>query len=373
MGRIISRHSITAVIGIGVLVIASVALMLLVSRPGRTQSEKPSSRVAQVTTQVLTPQPWQESFRTYGVVKPVEEIDLAIDFAATVETVHFEEGQRVEAGTKLIEFDPRKRQLKLEQANAVVDDARVRLNEARNDLQRAVKLRQGGVVTTDEHQQCEANYRSTEARLAEALAAQALAQRELDENTLLSPVSGLVASRSVEPGETVMPGEALAKVQVVETVRVVTYVSERDINSLRVGATAAVAAAAAPGELYGARIESLGATADSKTGNFSVKLTVSNEHGLLRDGMTARVTLQGITVDDALIVPRTALADRNRRRVVYVVRDGKAVEIQPALAIDTGEAYLVLAGLSAGDEVILNGDAEIIDGTPVEPVSGSGT
>ena len=84
-------------------------------------------------------------------------------------------------------------------------------------------------------------------------------------------------------------------------------------------------------------------------------------------------TLQGITVDNALILPRTALADRNRRRVVYVVRDGRAVETQPVLAIDTGETYLVLDGLAAGDEVILGGDAEIIDGTPVEPVSGGGS
>jgi len=373
MTRVVRKQSITMVLGVLGLVVAGAALVWLASSARQTEPENlPPARIAKVTTKVLRPQPWKESFRTFGVVRPLEEVDIAIDFAATVRKVHFEEDQRVEAGAVLIEFDPGKRQLKLEQADAVVEDAKVRLTKARQDMERATTLHRRDVITNEEFQQSQTNLNSAEAQLAEALAARRLAQREVDENVLRSPASGLVASRSVEPGETVMPGKTLGTVQVVDMVRVVTYVSERDINSLRVGAEAAVTSAGVRGRRYEARIESIGTTADPQTGNFPVKITVQNENGLLRDGMTARVRLEGIPVSDALLVPRTALADRNRRRVVYKVVDGKAVETEPVLVLTLGESYLVLDGLAADDEIILDGHAGIIDGSPVETVSGGG-
>ena len=198
------------------------------------------------------------------------------------------------------------------------------------------------------------------------MAAQRLAERELTESRVLSPVSGIVDRRLVEPGETVMPGQLLGSVQVVDRVRVRVHVGEREVNDLRVGAVAEVRSAGVPGRVYQARIEAVGIKADPQTGNFPVKLTLSNEDGLLRPGMTARVQLQGLTHSDTLLIPDEALVDRRRRRVVYVVRDGKAVEVEPLLRASVGDEIPVLGGLHPGDRLVVAGMEQLIDGSPVK-------
>jgi len=333
--------------------------------------EQPAAReprIPQVQTLILEPQTWQQTLEAYGVVEPAEDVAITVDFSAPVEAVHFEEGQRVDQGQMLIELDDRKRALRLEQAGTAVEEARAGLGEARRDLERRQGLADRGSVSREILDRSQVALRRVTARYEDALAAQRLAERELTESRVLSPVSGIVDRRLVEPGETVMPGQLLGSVQVVDRVRVRVHVGEREVNDLRVGAVAEVRSAGVPGRVYQARIEAVGIKADPQTGNFPVKLTLSNEDGLLRPGMTARVQLQGLTHSDTLLIPDEALVDRRRRRVVYVVRDDKAVEIEPLLRASVGEEIPVLDGLHPGDRLVVAGMEQLIDGSPVKVI-----
>jgi RND family efflux transporter MFP subunit len=252
---------------------------------------------------------WQQILDAYGVVEPAEDVAITVDFSAPVKTVHFEEGQQVEQGQLLIELDSRKRDLRLRQAVTAVE-----------------------------------------------------------ESLVLSPASGIIDRRSVEPGETVMPGQLLGSVQAVDRVRVRVHVGEREVNDLRVGADAEVRSPGVRGRIYQAKVEAVGIKADAETGNFPVKLTLPNEDGLLRPGMTARVRLWGLTNAHALLIPDDALVDRRRRRVVYVVRDGRAVEVEPLLRASVGERIPVLEGLKAGARLVVEGMEQLVEGSPVEVV-----
>ena len=334
---------------------------------GPDQEARPvAPRIPKVKTITLEPEAWTQSIRTYGVIEPAEEVDITIDFSATVRSVTFKEGQRIEAGATLMEFDARKRSLRLQQAESVVSDARAGLNRARGKLQRRRALFENRNIGVEEYRLSMADFDSAKARFEQALAARKLAERELGETTLSSPVGGVVARRAVEPGQTVMPGTQLATIQTVDTVRAVAHVTEKDVNALRVGAEAEVTTPGVRGVLYPARIESIGAKADPRTGNFAVKLTVANNDGLLRDGMTARVEIEGVSISDTLLVPRRALVDRRLHRVVYTVVEGRAVEVEPVFAATIGDRLPVLDGLDAGDRLIVDGLESVIDGTRVE-------
>ena len=327
-------------------------------------------RVPAVRTMVLEPREWTRTIEAFGVVEPAEEVDLTTDFAGTVRAVRFREGYPVEAGAPLITFDPRKRALRLQEAEAQVRDARALLTEAQDAFERRRALVAKNAVSVETYREAEARLESARAQVEHALAARDLARRELEETTLISPVSGVVVRKSVDPGETILPGTVLGVVQTSGTVRVLTHVTEKDVNALRVGATAAITTPGVRGRLYEGRIESVGFKADPRTGNFPVKLTVSNEDGLLRDGMTARVTLQGLASPDVLLVPREAIVDRNLRHVVYTVVDGRAREVKPIFAAVTGDALPVLDGLSAGDELIVDGLDNVSDGAALRVLEG---
>jgi membrane fusion protein (multidrug efflux system) len=203
----------------------------------------------------------------------------------------------------------------------------------------------------------------------DALSGLALAQREVDDSRVLSPVTGVVEQRQVEPGETVLPGQALATIQSVDSLRIVSFVSERDVNFLRLGAAATVRSPGARGRVFDANIVSIGVKADPRTGNFPVKLGLGNDEGLLRPGMTARVELDGLLERERLLIPDSAVVDRDRRKVVYVLEPGDggpvARERRPLLRATAGEQLPVIDGLVAGERLIVTGLEWLVDGSPV--------
>ncbi len=350
---------------------AVLALSLLIACGG-TDEERvdEGTRIAQVRTVVLEPETWTESIRTYGTFEAAEEVSLSVDFSATARRVHFRDGDRIAAGELLVELDRKERELVVTRAQKNVEDLKAQLDRARGELRRSEDLYVRDAISREELDRIRAEKQSLSARYGEALAGERFAQRELEETTLISPVSGRVARRLVEPGETVLPGQVLGVVQAVDTLRVVSFVSEKNINALRVGSPARVTTPGVRGQVFPARIESLGAEADPRTGNFTVKLTVENDGGLLRAGMTARVELEGLEYENALLIPAAATVDRNRRRVVFTVVDGKAVEVEPVLAATLGERIPVLDGLEAGAVLIVDGMADLVDGSPVAAGSG---
>jgi membrane fusion protein (multidrug efflux system) len=319
----------------------------------------------------LKQETWKEAFRAYGVVEAAEEVDVSTDAAGTVRAVRCAEGKAVKEGAVIVEFEAAARGLQVKQSKSGIQAAQARLEQARKNAERQRALFANQIATSAELDAAETELRQATAQLDGALAGHRLAQHQLAKAAVLSPVAGVVARRNVEVGEAVLPGRTLCTIQVVRTVRVVTYVTEREINALQVGAQFSVHSPGAPGHEFVGRIESLGARADARTGNFPVKLAVANDDGLLRPGMSARVELRGIEHPEALLLPGAALVDRNRRRVAYRVVDGKAREVEPVVGAVAGDRLPVLRGLAAGDQVIVSGLAHVVDGSEVEVAGGT--
>jgi membrane fusion protein (multidrug efflux system) len=317
---------------------------------------------------VLQPQDWQQTIQVYGAVEATEDVAVSVDFSGTVTSVHFKEGQRVSRGDLLVELDDTKQRLRLSRARSVLEGARAALEEARSTLDRRRNLEAKAAVSKELLENSEIAVRQAAAAYEDALASLGLAERELAESRVRSPVDGLVEKRDAEPGETVLPGRELASIQAVDVVRIVTFVGERDVNFLRSGAFARVTSPGVPGRSFEAVIESVGVQADPRTGNFPIKLTLPNADGLLRPGMTARVQLQGLREQQRLLIPDRALVDRNRRKVVFLAVDGLAREVLPVLRPAAGDLLPVIDGLSPGDRLIVSGLEYLIDGSPIEVI-----
>lgn len=315
---------------------------------------KPSSDLLTVQTVTLTPQTWQSHFDSYGYLESTEAVNISIDFSATIESVTFRDGQAIRAGDVLIELDKRKQQLKLKRTAASVESAKAHLEKTKSTFRRHRDLVVTGALSQEQFKQSEGAFLSAQAALSEAEAALSLAKHTLKEATIISPVNGIIEKRNAEPGQTVLPGDRLASVQVTNTLRAVIYVSEREVNLLRLGSIAPMTSPGVPGREYTARVESVARSADVQTGNFEVKLTVDNGDSLLRAGMSARLRINGIERENTLVIPRAALVDRNRRRVVFIADKGVVKEVEPTMGVGTGEYVPVLAGLQPGDQLVVS-------------------
>jgi len=345
---------------------AALGLLSGCSETAPPVAEKTTPSTVNVDVVTIAARPWSNKIHTYGELESTEEVAVSVDFSAVVKAVYFQEGETIEADQVLMELDDSKQRLRLARSEASVANARATLDRTQSTFERHRSLLATNAISKERYKQSEASFKAAKAGLEEALAAEALAQQDLQDTTIISPVNGVVVSRGAEPGQNVMPGALLARVQVVDTLRVVTYVTEREVNSLRVGDSAPLTTPGVPGRIYEGRIETIGSRADPNTGNFTVKLTVNNDDGLLKAGMSSRVQMSGTTQQDVLSVPVQALTDKNRKRVLYVVRDGQAREVEPILGISTRDDIPVRMGLSAGDQVIVHPLNVIANGTAVK-------
>jgi membrane fusion protein (multidrug efflux system) len=333
--------------------------------PAPAPDSSDAQRPVEVTVTVLAPQTLQSSIGTFGVLEALEEVNVAAETSGTVTAVHVNEGDRVQSGQLLLELDPLKRELAVTQAEQQVQRAEAALKEARLKLQRRRNLAAKETISREVLDNAQLALDGASAAYQQAQASQQLAVRELQDTRIYSPTAGLVDVQAVEVGEAVQVGATLITLQAVQGLRVHTWVSEADIGRIRAGGPARVAVSGLAGLHYAATIEWVGVNADPATGNFPVKLILTNAAEVLRPGMTAKVELQGIAVPDALMLPESALVDRNRRRVVFVVEDGVARLREPLLAAGFSNRLQVVSGLEPGDAVVVAGQSRLLDGDAV--------
>ena len=330
--------------------------------------------VVDVTVQELNIQVWQGSIRTFGVVEALEEVNVAAELSGTVQAVHVNEGDPVEAGQLLLELDPQKRQLALQQSEQQVNRTRAALEEAQLKLQRRRNLSEQETISKEVLDNALLAVDAATATYQQALVSQQLAARELADTRIYSPTTGLVDIQAVEVGEAVMVGASLITLQAMQGLRVHTWVSEADIRHIRAGGKARVIASGLAGREFRGSIEWVGVSADPDTGNFPVKLILTDETDTLRPGMTATAVLEGINIPDVLLLPESALVDRDRRRVVFIVEQDGLQNIarlrEPLLAAGFGHRLHILDGVAPGDLVVTSGQRQLLEGTTVNIQSG---
>jgi len=318
-----------------------------------------------VRTIRVSPGNWQYSFKSFGLVTPAEEFEIGVDISATVEEVLFDEGDPVEAGDVLLRLDKRKLKLRVDGAWASVEEARANHEQARSTHERNRSIYKSGVISEQAYLQSAALLKSSEANLRRAESSYNLALEELDSTEVRSPVSGVVTRRDVDPGQNVSSLDHLGTIRIEDALRVECYVSQKDINFLRIGMMAQITSPGVPGGLFTGRIDQMASSAEPSTGNFEVGVLVEDAADLLKDGMSAMVEFSAAEQRQTLAIPRSAVVDRGRRFVVYTVNEDRAQAVEPTLGVGNSEWIPVLSGLEEGDEIILSNLHLISGGQPI--------
>jgi membrane fusion protein (multidrug efflux system) len=223
------------------------------------------------------------------------------------------EGDGVGNGQTVVGLDGAEYQLAVEEAQAALADAENKLREAtllddripdeavRRERAAAARVRSG--VET-------AEVRLRRARL------------DLSRTRTGSPIAGRVASLKVVPGQWVRQGDELMTIVALNPIRVEVQVLESEIAHLAPGRTANVSFAAFPGETFTGRIQTINPIVESGTRTARVTVLVNNPGGRILPGMYARVSLEARRYADRVLVPRSAILERDRRAMLFVYEPG---------------------------------------------------
>ncbi|MDX1673253.1 MAG: efflux RND transporter periplasmic adaptor subunit [Longimicrobiales bacterium] len=239
---------------------------------------------------------------------------MTAEVAGRVQRVPVREADRVAEGELLLALDPTDMELALERAEA-------RLAQAEADYREKLLFDQE--LAPDVRAEREAAQR-LKSGLTEAEIAVREARLDLERTRVRAPFPGRVASLTVVPGQLVSQGAELMTVVDLDPIKVQVQVLEGELAHLAPGGTAELRFSAFPEEVFTGTIETINPIVEEQTRTAKVTVLVPNAAGRILPGMYARVELEAQRIPDRILVPRSAILERDRRTMLFVLEDGKA-------------------------------------------------
>ncbi|HEY3412536.1 MAG TPA: efflux RND transporter periplasmic adaptor subunit [Armatimonadota bacterium] len=265
------------------------------------------------------------------------------------------------------------------QLNSAQQQARIVATKGKTDIVAAaaqVKQAKATLATARANVVQEPAYRQNLAALQATVDASVAqlrsAQAQLSDAVLISPVSGYVTGRYLDPGAMASPTTPILAVQAVRQVFVSVPAPEEVATRMALGDHGTVRIDALPGKTFVGKVTQINAAADPTSRQFTVRLVVDNPTGLLKPGMFARASIVTRRIKDALVLPREAVTIGPDGATVTVVNDDVA-SIRP---ITTGASdssgISIDSGLQAGEKVVVMSAAPLRDGQKVRIGAGKG-
>jgi HlyD family secretion protein len=229
--------------------------------------------------------------------------------------VRVRENDRVATADVMVRFDTTEFALAVARAEADLVNARARYRE----------MIFGNEEITDPEVREERD-RLARARsgLAQAEVALKEAELNLERTAVRAPFPGRVADLQVVEGQHVSTGAELLTVVDLSPIKVEVQVLEKEVGLLREGRRASVTFAAFPDRTFRGRVATVNPVVDPEMRTGRVTVLLDNPRGLVKPGMYARVRLDAQSFPDRILVPRSAILERDRRTMLFVYEDGVA-------------------------------------------------
>lgn len=258
-------------------------------------------------------------------------------------------GQTIKAGQLVASLDAAEIKARLEQAEAA-------LQQAERDWKRISALFDAQASTRSEADAAEARYRVAKAGVAEARAMISYVE-------VAAPFDGVVTKKWVDIGDLAVPGKPLVDMEDPSDLQLEADVPEAIASRVERNARLAVRADSLSGELVGVVAE-IAPAADPITRTLRVKLSLPQTPGL-KSGQFARL-LVPTGENSSVTVPLSALVRRGQLEIVFVAAGQNARLHLVKTGKQTGDEIEILAGLDAGDLVVIDGATLLVDGQPLE-------
>ncbi|MFZ4164604.1 efflux RND transporter periplasmic adaptor subunit [Brevundimonas sp. NPDC058933] len=313
-----------------------------------------------VAEAIATPREFADQIRVLGVARSKRSVNITSNSTELITRVMFTDGQRVAAGTPLVELQAR-------EEDADLIQARAQLAQAQREYDRFKILAERGVaprVTAE----------TAETALQTARAAVAASEARRGDRVLRAPFAGVLGLTTVTPGTLISPGSIITTLDDTSAIRVDFPLPERYLGVLEIGTPLSATADAYADETVSGRIALLDTRVNEQTRAVIARAEFANPGNRIRPGMMMRVAVQQGR-RQSLSVPEAAVQYEGQGAFVYRIARGEngataqRVEVQ-AGAVEGGFVE-ILSGLDNNDRVVASGLNRIQPGAPVT-VGGAG-
>lgn len=338
-----------------------------------------------------------------GTLKADQEVVVSSEVKGTVEELPVDLGSTVRRGQVLARLSQREFQLRVEQAEAALQQARSRLglrgdserlvpeqnsevrqakaalDEARLRYDRAKTLIKSGDISQERYDEAEIGYRSAEARhqaaqdnflnqaavIEQRVAELQLARKQLSDAVIRSPLDGSVSVRHVTRGEYIKAETPVVTIVKSNPLRLQAVVPEAAVSSVRLNLPVTLAVDAYPDQTFEGTISRMSPSLDERARTLTIEATVSNTGGTLKPGLFAKARILINKESPAVMAPAESLVTFAGLTKLFVVENGQAVE----RVVKTGlreDGYIeILDGARVGERVAVGSLGKLSNGIAV--------
>lgn len=289
-----------------------------------------------------------------GMAEPEKEVVVASECVGKIVQINFSLGDFVSKGTVLVKVDDTYKRLAFE-------NAQLNYNKYKEDYERYQVLLKGDAVSETQLRDIKIGFDNATIQLENA-------KKQLEDTKIVAPFSGVITSKNTELGAFVNTGTPIAGMADIAQLKILLAVSESNVYQLRKGQEVNVSTNVYPGVTFKGSISSISPQGNS-THSFPVEIVIANNsENPLKAGTYVNALVSMGKTGKALMIPRDAIVSSIKDPSVYVVK-GERVELTK---ISTGRDYSsyleVTSGINEGDQVVTNGQINLMDGSSISIV-----
>ena len=366
------RNLILLAGGLGIIALAAFMTRSSWMGGGASAQGPQRARVISVELAKAERKPVPVDVDSIGTVTPISSVALKSRVETAIVSVHFEDGAKVREGDLLFTLDARQIDAQIEQAEGMLAKDQAQLEGAQRDLRRFSDLIGKGATT-----QVNVDNAKTQADIL--IGTIKADQSALDNlkvqksfTIIRAPFSGRISAANVKIGNFVRPADTapLAVINQMAPVYVTFAIPQRVLVELReamaAGDSRVIATIPGHQRAEDGKVAMVENSVDSTTGMITVRGIMNNANETLWPGILVNTKLI-IRSEDAVTVPSAAVQRSQNGNFVFIMRDGKA-HVEPVSVSRTFQGMSVIAsGLSGGEDVIVDGQLLLSEGTPVAP------
>jgi membrane fusion protein, multidrug efflux system len=326
-----------------------------------------------------------------GTLAAEDQVVLGVKVAGRLAELNVDLGTRVRKAQVLARIDPGDYRLRVEQAEAALQQARARLglrpngtddrvdpdqtavvrqaravlDEAKLTRERSDRLMEQELIARSQldgaiaalqvaegrYQDAIEEVRNRQAVLAQRRSELEIARQQLADTALVSPIEGAVSQRQASVGEFLAPGAPVATLVRLHPLRLRVAVPEREAATVRIGQPVKVSVEGDPTE-YGGRVARLSPAIQEQNRTLAIEAEIPNEKSVLRPGSFARASIVTQAAQPVVMVPASAIVTFAGIEKVMTVKDGKSVERRVQTGRREGARVEIVSGLVAGETVV---------------------
>jgi RND family efflux transporter MFP subunit len=339
----------------------------------------PGVEVQLATVSLSSPSLANAVLTASGYVVARRKAAVASKGTGTLVFLGVEEGDRVKKGQLIARLEDADVVATRQRAQENLRMVEADLNDAKKSLERLQVLLQKGLIAQAEYDVGEGRYKRVVASIEAARFGVKEADVAVDNMRIVAPFDGTVLKKNADVGEIVAPlaGAASSKAAVVtiadmSSLEVEADVSEANITRVSSDQPCEIALDAYPQQRYPGFVTKIVPTADRAKATVLVKIRFKEYDKRVLPEMSAKVTflapgsaVVGANAKPVLTVPAAAVVDRNGRRVVFQIKDERALEVPVQSGQKLGSLIEIKSGLNEGDKVVAKVDEKLQAGAKV--------